>query len=143
MPDPLSTLPLGVASLMRKLTMGREHQIQLRHEEELHKKRLEQTRELAEVELQLARQKAELRKPARPSKRTAPSNAVDAKRYRVIREVAEMGYEGQKYCAALGQREIAVPFAWVKEGCPREYSKAYKEPKWRKRIQDEKYRITH
>lgn len=52
----------------------------------------------------------------------------------------QAGLKGQKYCATLDSRRVRLPDQWIEEGCPDMYGKAYREPRWRKRIQDEKSR---
>jgi len=52
----------------------------------------------------------------------------------------QSGLKGQKYCAALDNRKLRIPEPWIEKGCPDTFVKAYREPKWQKRIQDEKSR---
>jgi hypothetical protein len=49
--------------------------------------------------------------------------------------------EGLKYCKTLDERKLAIPAAWIQDGCPKNYPDAYKAGQpWQKRIQDEKSR---
>ena len=60
-----------------------------------------------------------------------------------IFNIISMGFKGLKYCHAV-DKKVTIPDAWRKEGCPKTYVEAYKvvtDRNWRKRIQDEKYRI--
>jgi len=59
-----------------------------------------------------------------------------------IVEVLRLNLKGPDYCNALEERKIPPPQAWIDEGCPVTYPLAYKIPKWRKRIQDEKHRLS-
>ena len=47
------------------------------------------------------------------------------------------------YCNALELKKIPPRQEWIDEGCPSTYPRAYKIKKWRPRIQDEKYRLSH
>jgi hypothetical protein len=58
----------------------------------------------------------------------------------VIFGAIQSGLKAQKYCAALDERRLQLPIHWIEEGCPSTYVQAYREAKWRKRIQDEKSR---
>ena len=71
----------------------------------------------------------ETRKTSKPSKRTA-----------VIFGAIQSDIRGPKYCAALDARSLKLPDQWIEEGCPNSYVLAYKDARWRKRIQDEKCR---
>jgi hypothetical protein len=66
------------------------------------------------------------------------------KRELTIFDIIQMHVKGAKYCSALDGRGIMIPEKWRNEGCPTTYAEAYEVdtgPNWRKRIQDEKYRI--
>jgi hypothetical protein len=58
----------------------------------------------------------------------------------VIFGAIQSGLKAQKYCAALDERRVRLPIHWIEEECPPTYVQAYREAKWRKRIQDEKSR---
>jgi hypothetical protein len=58
----------------------------------------------------------------------------------VIFGAIQSGLKAQKYCAALDERRVRPPDQWIEEGCPSIYVQAYRDAKWRKRIQDEKCR---
>jgi len=64
------------------------------------------------------------------------------KRRKMICEISDLLVEGPKYCAEMDKRSVPPPREWLDEGWPRSYSQAYKDTKWRKRINDEKYRMT-
>jgi hypothetical protein len=53
-----------------------------------------------------------------------------------------MNLEGLDYCVAMDDRKAPIPQAWLQQNCPRSYVQAYKLPKWKQRINDEKYRMT-
>jgi hypothetical protein len=59
---------------------------------------------------------------------------------RAIFGAIQSGLKGPKYCAALDARKVNLPEQWKEDGCPDTYVKAYREPLWRQRIQDEKSR---
>jgi len=63
----------------------------------------------------------------------------------VIFGAIQSGLKAQKYCAALDERRVRLPIHWIEEECPSTYVQAYREAKWRKRIQDEKsrYRVEY
>ena len=71
--------------------------------------------------------------------RYAPSN-----REKEIYEIASLGYEGLSYCREVDGRKIWNP-EWLRDKeWPGTYEAAYKQSKkWRKRIQQEKWRICH
>ncbi len=75
-----------------------------------------------------------------PAKRNAKKTRTESHKTAVIFGAIQMCLKGPKYCAALDNRKIRLPDRWVEEGCPDTYAQAYKEPQWRKRIQDEKCR---
>lgn len=60
------------------------------------------------------------------------------KRCNTIQELCAAKCRGPEYCREMDRRGILTP--WRKDGCPPTYSEAYKNEKWRKRIQDEKSR---
>ena len=103
---------------------------------------------------------AELDAPSQPSTQTqtvhgdARSRAlagewtVDEKksgenefRRRIICEAAAQGLEGPEYCQYLFDQGIHTPALWQKRHCPKSYPAAYKIPRWRKSIQQEKTRV--
>jgi hypothetical protein len=60
-----------------------------------------------------------------------------------IREVAKRGVTGRDYTRVLDNEGIETPAGWQQEGCPKKYSDAYKSPKFRPRIYDEKHKATN
>lgn len=58
----------------------------------------------------------------------------------VIFGAIQSGLKSLKYCAALDERKIHPPDEWIDDGCPPTYAQAYRVQRWRKRIQDEKFR---
>lgn len=58
----------------------------------------------------------------------------------VIFGAIQSGLKAQKYCATLDERRVRLPTQWTEDECPSTYAQAYREAKWRKRIQDEKSR---
>jgi hypothetical protein len=98
---------------------------------------------------------------AAPSKDQEPSNSSEKpKRVRrrkkselpnrekkileILKKAATEGklLRGAVYCWTLEKSKIPPPQKWIDEGCPTTYPDAYKIAKWRKRIQDEKYRLS-
>jgi len=69
---------------------------------------------------------------------------VPSNREKEIYEIASLGYEGLSYCREVDGRKIWNP-EWLRDKeWPRTYEAAYKQrKKWRKRIQQEKWRICH
>ncbi len=49
---------------------------------------------------------------------------------------------GMVYCHALELKKIPPSQEWITDGSPITYPEAYRLPKWRHRIQDEKYRLS-
>jgi hypothetical protein len=82
----------------------------------------------------------------------APKKSIPARRLRepgskqnkailgVIRSNPTL--EGIDYARALERAKISPPPAWINDDCPRRYPEAYMIEKWRKRINDQKYRIS-
>jgi len=58
---------------------------------------------------------------------------------KVISEAIKDDLKAERYCAYLERNNIKPPKDW--ELCPQSYVKAYKNPLWRKRIQDQKSRV--
>jgi len=76
-------------------------------------------------------------------RRGRPRDKLVELRRRVIQEIAATGVKGEEYCSALAGRGLETSISWQKnEGCPRSYPEAWRYPKWRKRIQDEKHKNT-
>lgn len=75
----------------------------------------------------------------RVSVKKRPSKSQSVKMAAVFGAL-QNGLKASKYCAALDGRGLRVPDPWVEDGCPSTYAQAYKDPKWRKRIQDDKCR---
>lgn len=69
---------------------------------------------------------------------------VQSKREKEIREISSLGYEGLSYCREVDGRRLWNP-EWLRDkDWPGTYEAAYKlRKKWRKRIQQEKWRICH
>ena len=78
-------------------------------------------------------------KPAHVA-RKVPKTRKRLQRMAAIFGAIQSKLEGQKYCAALDDRRVPLPDRWREEGCPNTYVVAYRDPAWRKRIQDEKHR---
>jgi hypothetical protein len=57
----------------------------------------------------------------------------------IIKDFPKM--RGLDYCRLVDER-TAIPELWRADGCPATYEKAYRDVDWRKRIQDEKTRVT-
>lgn len=74
------------------------------------------------------------------SKRNTKKTRTESRKTAVIFGAIQLRLKGAKYCAALDSRKVRLPDRWLEEGCPDTYAKAYLEPAWRKRIQDEKCR---
>jgi hypothetical protein len=80
--------------------------------------------------------------PRPVAKRNQPSKRESHRRVQVV-EVIKAELKGLGYCKALDGRGVRVPLRWREEGCPSTYFAAYKSgEKWRKRIQDEKSRLS-
>ena len=63
---------------------------------------------------------------------------AEKRRRQVIFGAIQAHLKGHKYCSELDLRRLPLPLAWKDQGCPDTYVQAYKDPIWRKRIQDEK-----
>ena len=72
--------------------------------------------------------------------RKAPMSKTQLHRAAVIFGAIQSGLKGKKYCTALDHRNLRLPNQWIEDGCPGSYVQAYKDARWRKRIQDEKCR---
>ena len=75
----------------------------------------------------------------RATKKTAQSK-TQLRKTSVIFGAIQSGLKALKYCAVLDERRVRLPIHWIEGECPSTYVQAYKEAKWRKRIQDEKSR---
>ena len=74
------------------------------------------------------------------ARRTAKAlTSAERKRRKVIFGAIQAALKGQKYCSELDSRRLPPP--WRAERCPSTYTLAYKDSRWRKRIQDEKCRF--
>lgn len=74
------------------------------------------------------------------STKNAPRlSASEQHRRQVIWTAINEGREGPGYCTYLEENKIFPNLSWVREKCPRTYKLAYKIPKWRKRINQEKW----
>jgi hypothetical protein len=74
-------------------------------------------------------------------RRRKHANPHKEKRIGIIRGALEACAKGIQYCRLLDERLAPIPPEWRDEGCPDTHVLAYKDPKWRQRIQDEKSRI--
>jgi hypothetical protein len=141
MHDSLDSLPPSLAAMFRAKAEAARENI-------LHQQRLQHERELAEVRLESERQHAKIRRASAPTTRgtarsshSRPLKPFAERKRQIIRDLSRMNLEGIEYCAKMDER-IAIPQAWVQQGCPKSYVGAYQLPKWRQRINDEKYRMT-
>jgi hypothetical protein len=75
----------------------------------------------------------------RPRKKQA-SSPSQMRRLGVIFAALEACLKGPMYSRALDERGIAVPLEWRDRNCPARYQVAYRDPKWRIRIQNEKHK---
>ncbi len=64
----------------------------------------------------------------------------EKKRREAILHAIQANDKGIKYCKTLDECRLSIPEAWAQDGCPTTYVEAYRNQKWRKRIQDEKSR---
>jgi hypothetical protein len=73
------------------------------------------------------------------------SGLAQSNRQKELREIASLGYKGLRYCREVDERKILGDSNWLNnEEWPGTYEAAYKQgKKWRKRIQQEKWRICH
>jgi hypothetical protein len=87
---------------------------------------------------------AGVRKSASAMQKTNKSKA-QLHKTGVIFGAIQSGLKAQKYCATLDDRRVPLPTQWIENECPSTYAQAYREAKWRKRIQDEKsrYRVEY
>jgi hypothetical protein len=86
---------------------------------------------------EIAARQAEPRSAARKVHKTRS----ELHRKGVVFGAIEAGLTGAKYCSAMDERKVRVPDRWKEDGCPSTYTEAYKLPKWRNRIHNEKHRI--
>ena len=49
--------------------------------------------------------------------------------------------KGMDYCREVDRRRLTIPQTWKEDGWPGSYAKAYSDPKWAKRIQDQKSKL--
>lgn len=90
------------------------------------------------------------RKALEPKLRDAMPRRVQRTKKRLLKgrrekdlvEVLRLNLKGMAYCKALEEKKVPPPPPWIEEGCPTRYTEAYKIPKYRKRIQDEKHRFS-
>jgi hypothetical protein len=72
----------------------------------------------------------------------SPQAAKLTKREGKILPILERGVEAETYCRELDAAGLRPPRTWIKLGCPSTHEKAWREPKWNKRIRQEKYRLS-
>ena len=84
-----------------------------------------------------------IRNAGKSAKKGRPLDPDLQRRWKKIREVAARGVIGKRYCEILDVEGLPTPPRWQNEGCPKTYAEAYKLPKWRVRITDEKNKATH
>jgi hypothetical protein len=78
-------------------------------------------------------------RPGQAKRKTSKTKA-QLHKTTVIYGAIQSGLTGPKYCISLDDRKVRLPNDWKEEGCPDTYAQAYKDKRWRKRIQDEKCR---
>jgi len=71
---------------------------------------------------------------------TTKKTKIQINKMGVIFGALQSGLKAEKYCTLLDERLVRPPDHWIEEDCPPTYAQAYKDAKWRKRIQDEKCR---
>jgi hypothetical protein len=72
-----------------------------------------------------------------------PKDVTVEHRRAVIRKVAATGVTGEAYVEALDREGLKPNIKWrTSEKCPDSYPAAYRLPKWKKRINDEKTKYT-
>jgi hypothetical protein len=76
----------------------------------------------------------------RPGPKTI-KNKSQSHKTRVVFGAIQSELTALRYCAVLDERRVRLPDPWIEEGCPATYTLAYRDSKWRKRIQDEKCRL--
>jgi hypothetical protein len=70
-----------------------------------------------------------------------PLSPSEKKRRTAIFRAIEANYKGPAYCRQVDREKLRPIPEWVELGWPGSYEKAYnQDKKWKKRIQDEKYR---
>jgi hypothetical protein len=84
---------------------------------------------------------ASSRKSSRPVRRRK-KHRLSTSEEKILEILKKGELRGIVYCHALELENIPPRMEWIKEGCPAAYPEAYKNPKWRKRIQDEKCRLS-
>lgn len=72
--------------------------------------------------------------------RKAKVSKKQLRRTEVIFGAIQAGLRGPRYCSDLDGRRLSPPEPWKEDGCPDTYTLAYRDIRWRKRIQDEKHR---
>jgi hypothetical protein len=70
------------------------------------------------------------------------SNPIDDKKAAVIFLAIKTGRRGEEYCEFLRENGIRTSLnPWAKGNCPREYTEAYRVPRWKRLIHQEKSRF--
>jgi hypothetical protein len=69
-------------------------------------------------------------------------NPIDDKKAAVIFSAIKAGRRGEEYCEFLRENGIRTSLnPWAKGNCPREYTEAYRVPRWKRLIHQEKSRF--
>jgi hypothetical protein len=151
MADSLDNFAPAISTLIRVNNMDRLHRRKLQHEEELHQQRLKHTREeeqifgqrlqlLRDEIAELERRKGELREALAPvsRKRSTPqSHREPSEREIAIITAIQRRLKGVDYCKYLDDGKLPPPWP----GAPKTHLAAYRQERWKKKIQHEKWRV--
>lgn len=83
---------------------------------------------------------AEREAPKRDRRRK--KRALNIREQQILEVLKKGEVHSTVYCHALELKKIPPRQEWIDQGCPMTYPEAYRIPKWQKRIQDEKYRLS-
>jgi hypothetical protein len=86
-------------------------------------------------------EKQEIKSRAKGIRQPKNAKPRELKKLRKIRLVIDRGLKGVPYCQELDHEGVTPKRKWIEDGCPNTYTTAYKDPKWRKRIQQEKWHV--
>jgi hypothetical protein len=84
---------------------------------------------------------SQLDSPGRATPKPRAPSPAKLKRMKAIFGALQLGHEGLAYCRDVDRERPPIPPVWLGNGWPGSYAKAYSDPKWTKRIQDQKSKI--
>ncbi len=74
-------------------------------------------------------------------KRTRSKSRDQQTREELMLPVLKKGHDGVRYCLDMDRGRVPPLKRWIQQQWPGSYATAYRDPVWRKRLQDDKYKV--